>query len=146
VLAVADGVITEERDHIPENTPGRANGVPISLETLCGNYIIQRVGNGLYASYCHLQPGSLHVSRGTMVKRGQVIGLVGNSGNSSAPHLHFQLCNANSVLACEGVPYALRSFVEEHKSSDPLHAVKPQSDVVHTMEIPTMEIIVNFAK
>lgn len=146
VLAVADGVITEELDHIPENTPGVVNAVAVTLETLCGNHLVQRIGKGLYASYCHLQPGSLRVHRGTTVKRGQAIGLVGNSGNSSAPHLHFQLCDANSVLACEGVPYAFRAFAEDRENPGPSHSTKTQPNVVHTMEIPTMEMIVNFIK
>lgn len=144
VLAVADGVITEERDGIPENTPGSVSGAPVTLETIGGNHVIQHFGQGLYASYCHLQPGSIRVKPGTRVKRGQVLGLVGNSGNSGAPHLHFQVCNANSILACEGVPYAFRSFVQQLKSFDSSIAAKPQPDEVHTMEIPTFETLVRF--
>ncbi len=52
--------------------------------------------------YAHLQPGSLRVKFGDKVKAGQVLGLVGNTGNSSEPHLHFQLMNANSPLGSEG--------------------------------------------
>lgn len=47
---------------------------------------------------------------GDRVRRGQVIGLVGNSGNSTAPHLHFHITDGNSPLESEGVPYLLESF------------------------------------
>ncbi|HEY2914887.1 MAG TPA: M23 family metallopeptidase [Candidatus Angelobacter sp.] len=144
VIAVADGVITEKQDGIPENTPGSANAVSTTLENICGNHVIQSLGNGLYASYCHMQPGSLRVKKDARVKRGQVLGLVGNSGNSSAPHLHFQICDANSVLSCEGVPYAFRSFVEESKEVKGSDIKRPKSDVVHRMEIPSYETIVRF--
>ena len=68
--------------------------VPITLETVGGNNVIMEIGDGLYAFYAHLQPGSLRVKVGDKVRRGQVLGLLGNSGNSSEPHLHFHICNA----------------------------------------------------
>jgi len=144
VIAVADGVITEALDRIPENTPGSTNAVSITLENICGNYVVQSLGKGLYASYCHLQPGSVRVKKGARVKRGQLLGLVGNSGNSGAPHLHFHVCDANSVLACEGVPYAFRSFVEVSQEVNGSDVKRPKSDLVHKMEIPTFETIVRF--
>jgi murein DD-endopeptidase MepM/ murein hydrolase activator NlpD len=84
--------------------------VPITLETVAGNHIILDLGHGRYALYAHLQPGSLKVKLGDHVKRGQVLALVANSGNSIEPHLHFQLTNGNSPQGSEGIPYALESF------------------------------------
>jgi murein DD-endopeptidase len=108
-LAVADGTVVAFKDGIPENVPpGRA--VPITLETVGGNHVILDIGGGRYAFYAHLQPGKIRVKIGERVKRGQVVGLVGNSGNSTEPHLHFHICNANSPLGSEGLPYALNSF------------------------------------
>lgn len=144
VIAVADGVITEELDGIPENTPGSANAVSETLENMCGNHVVQSLGKGLYGSYCHMQPASIRVKVGARVKRGQVLGLVGNSGSSGAPHLHFQVCDANSVMSCEGVPYAFRSFVEESKEVNGSGVKRPKSDLDHRMEIPTLENIVRF--
>ena len=110
-LAVADGMVVATKDSIPENVPGPASrAVPITLETVGGNHVIIDIGNGHYAFYAHLQPGSLRVRLGERVRRGQVVGLVGNSGNSTEPHLHFHISDGTSPLASEGVPYALESF------------------------------------
>jgi murein DD-endopeptidase len=142
ILAVADGAVTETKDGLPQNTPGaKSLAIPITLETIGGNHVIVDIGNGLYAFYAHMQPGSLRVKVGDKVRRGQVLGLVGNTGNSSEPHLHFDICNASSMLACEGIPYAFASFEvsgkgEGRKSSDPR--------VKHEMEIPTEDEVVGF--
>ena len=110
-LAVGDGVVTETKDGIPQNVPGPSSrAVPITLETIGGNHVILDLGGGRFAFYAHLQPGSLKVKLGDHVRRGQVLGLVGNSGNSTEPHLHFHLEDASSPLGAEGLPYALDSF------------------------------------
>jgi len=107
-LAVADAVVAATKDGIPENIPGlTSRAVPITLETVGGNHIVLDLGGGRYAFYAHLQPGSLRVKTGDRVTRGQVIGLVGNSGNSTEPHLHFHVSDGVSPLGSEGLPYAL---------------------------------------
>src|SRR5207244_4161357 len=68
------------------------------------------IGGGYYALYAHVQPGSLRVKVGDRVQRGQVVALLGNSGNSTEPHVHFQVADAPNFLASEGVPYALESL------------------------------------
>ena len=138
-LAVADGIVTEVKDGIPENIPGPdSRAVPITLETIGGNHVILDIGLGRYAFYAHLQPGSLKVKLGDHVKRGQVIGLVGNSGNSTEPHLHFHVSNGNSPLGSEGIPYALDSFDTKAKADAPM--------AKHRLEIPTENEIVTFAE
>ena len=115
-LAVADALVVATKDGIPENIPGATSrAVPITLETVGGNHIILDLGNGKFAFYAHLQPGSLRVKVGDKVRRGQVLGLVGNSGNSTEPHLHFHISDANSPLGSEGLPYAFASFEVEGK-------------------------------
>ncbi len=139
VYAVADGTITEVKDGIPENTPGTSSrAVEITFETLAGNHVIERIGEGVYATFAHLQPGSVRVKLGARVHLGQMLGLVGNSGNSDAPHLHFQICDANSVLGCEGLPYAISSFDVEGRW-------KPDGSVTtHSFELPTEGEVVSF--
>ena len=110
-LAVADGQVVAVKDGIPENVPGvNSRAVPITMETVGGNHVIVDIGRGKYAFYAHLQPGSIKVKVGDRVRRGQVLGLVGNSGNSTEPHLHFHVSDANSPLGSEGVPYAHESL------------------------------------
>jgi murein DD-endopeptidase len=111
VVAVADGIVTEVKDGIVENVPNSPTmAVPITLETVGGNHVNLDIGDGVYAFYAHLQPGSLKVKLGDRVKRGQVLGLLGNSGNSTAPHLHFHLADGNSPLGAEGLPFVFENF------------------------------------
>ena len=109
VLAVANGLVVATKDGIPENVPGiTSRAVPITSETVGGNHIVLDLGGGRYAFYAHFQPGSLKVKVGDRVTRGQVIGLVGNSGNSTEPHLHFHISDGVSPLGSEGLPYVPR--------------------------------------
>ncbi len=110
-LAVADGIVAARKDSIPENIPGATSrAVPITLETIGGNHLTIDIGGGRFAFYAHLQPGSLRVKVGDKIRKGQVIGLVGNSGNSTEPHLHFHISDAPSPLGSEGLPYVMESF------------------------------------
>jgi len=110
VLAVANAVVADVKDGIPENEMGSGRkAVPITLETIAGNYVILDLGKSNFAVYAHLQPKSIRVRVGEKVRRGQVLGLLGNSGDSEGPHLHFHVANANSLDA-EGVPYVFESF------------------------------------
>jgi murein DD-endopeptidase MepM/ murein hydrolase activator NlpD len=94
---------------LPEQTPGKYP-TNIALDAADGNSVILDLGEQHYAMYAHMQTGSIKVHKGERVKLGQVIGLVGNSGNSVAPHLHFQVNDRPSSLASNGLPYDIRSF------------------------------------
>jgi murein DD-endopeptidase len=145
-LAVADGVVTEVKDGIPENVPGvNSRAVPITLETVGGNHAILDLGNARYAFYAHLQPGSLRVKLGDKVRRGQVVGLVGNSGNSTEPHLHFHISNANSPLGSEGLPYALREFEVQGHARLGQAAASDSAPQKRAMEIPLENQIIRFS-
>jgi murein DD-endopeptidase MepM/ murein hydrolase activator NlpD len=110
LLAVADGTVAAVRDGIPENRPADGDmAVDITLETIAGNSVTLDVG-GAYVTYAHLQPGSLKVAPGQAVKRGQVLGKLGNSGNSDAPHLHLQVTDLPAALAAEGLPFVFEHF------------------------------------
>jgi murein DD-endopeptidase len=111
ILAVADGIVASIKDGIPENVPGiTSRAVPITPETIAGNHVILDIGQGRYALFAHMQPGSLRVKPGDRVRRGQVLGLVGNSGNATGPHLHFHLADSPMGLDAEGLPYAIDSW------------------------------------
>ena len=85
----------------------------ISSDTLAGNHIIQDLGDGHFAAYAHLRPGTLKVKVGDTVHAGDVIGRLGNTGNSSEPHLHFQVCDAPSFPDSEGLPFAIDKFTRD---------------------------------
>ena len=112
IHAVGDGIVVETKDSIPENSPRSAvaRAVPITLVTVGGNHIVVDMGHGHFAFYAHLQPGTLRVKLGDRVKAGQVLALLGNSGNSTEPHLHFHMGDGVSPLGSEGIPYALSSM------------------------------------
>jgi murein DD-endopeptidase MepM/ murein hydrolase activator NlpD len=94
---VADGRISDLKEGFPDNAGNNeASSRSITLDNVVGNYLILDLGQGRFALYAHLQPGSLRVKLGDRVKTGQVLARLGNSGKSDAPHLHFQLMDANS--------------------------------------------------
>jgi hypothetical protein len=112
VLAVGSGTVVAMRDGQVENKPLEAQPEPasLSLDGLFGNYVVIDLGGGNFAGYAHLKRGSVAVKVGQSVARGQVIGALGQSGNSPAPHLHFQVADAATFEGSEGVPYVFDSF------------------------------------
>lgn len=116
VLAVADATVVVATDGFPDNRPrtsqGFAPALEITMQSVGGNVVTLDLGDGLFASYAHLQPGSLQVRVGDRVTRGQVLGAIGNSGDSRWPHLHFQVTDGPSLLGSEGVPYVIDAYSE----------------------------------
>lgn len=143
-LAVANGTVVEVKDSIPQNVPGlNSRAVPITLETVGGNHVIIDLGGGHYAFYAHLQPGGIKVKLGDKVKRGQVIGLVGNSGNSTEPHLHFHISDSPSPLGSEGLPYRLDSFeIVGHCKT--FSACQRSAPVMRKGELPLANTLIRF--
>jgi len=111
VLAVADGTVVETLNTLDDQSPPHApDPKTITLANVDGNHVVLDLGNSFRAFYAHMQKGSITVQPGARVKRGQVLGKLGNTGNSSAPHLHFHVMDGPSVLGSEGVPYVIDSF------------------------------------
>jgi murein DD-endopeptidase MepM/ murein hydrolase activator NlpD len=108
VLAVGNGVVVAAVDGLPDQIPNEKVAVPVSQTD--GNHVIIRLRNGTYAMYAHLEPGSVRVRRGQHVHPGQVLGRLGNSGNSGGPHLHFQLADHPSFLDADGLPFVINRF------------------------------------
>ena len=108
VLAVTDGQIVDVRDGIAENVPNVLP--PFDLATAVGNYVVEALDDHRFALYAHVQPGSLRVRAGDRVRRGDVLALVGNTGHSDTPHLHFHVMDRPSPLASNGLPYVFDHF------------------------------------
>jgi hypothetical protein len=89
-LASVDATVVEIVDGYPANTPGQLSDAPPDV---FGNHVVLQVGNNAFVYLAHLQDGSISVERGERVTAGTPLGLVGNSGNSSEPHLHIHAQN-----------------------------------------------------
>jgi murein DD-endopeptidase len=116
VLAVADGEITEVVDEFPDNTPRVLP--PVTLDNIAGNHIVLQIERNRFVTYAHLQRGSIKVRTGDRVHRGEVLALLGNSGNTTGAHLHLQVTDHNSVLQSEGVPFVFTAFTYLGPGSD----------------------------
>ncbi|MBB1255843.1 M23 family metallopeptidase [Streptomyces sp. OF3] len=117
MLAPAEGVVVAahdgQRDHLTRMSSlgvaylvlegfVRAMGRP---RHMLGNHVVLDLGDGVYALLAHLRRGSLRVAAGDRVGAGQVLAECGNSGNSSDPHLHFQLMDGADAGTARGVPF-----------------------------------------
>jgi hypothetical protein len=109
VLAAGAGAVVEVMDDVPDSVPGKAPD-GLTLATIGGNHVTIDMGEGRYALYAHLIPGSITVHVGDRVARGQKIGLLGNSGNSDAPHLHFQVMDRPGSLEGTSLPFVFESM------------------------------------
>ncbi|WP_069773556.1 M23 family metallopeptidase [Streptomyces sp. LUP30] len=109
VVAAAGGRVVEVRDGIPDNRPPLTPPVP-PIEDTVGNHVTVEVAPGRYLLYAHLEPGSLRVREGDRVASGRVLGLIGNSGNSTTPHLHFQVMTTAQFFPTDSPPFTFRQF------------------------------------
>lgn len=108
LIAAAAGRVIVARDRAKNATPPD-NPEPPSLPDLPGNHVVLRIGPGLYLLYAHMVPGSVRVHVGDRVRRGQMLGRLGNSGNSATPHLHLQVEITKSFLS-DGLPFVFDRF------------------------------------
>lgn len=109
IRSVKGGRVVRVRDGEPEQVPGSLPAGQ-TVNTADGNYVVVRIDPGHYAFYAHMQPGSLRVKVGDRVRSGQVLGLLGNTGNTDGPHLHFHIMDGPSPLQSNGVPFTFTRF------------------------------------
>ena len=156
VLAVADALVVSVIDGEPEQTPGNYP-TNIPLDKADGNFVVLDLGHQRFALYAHMQPGSIKVRSGEKVHLGQVIGLVGDTGNSIVPHLHFQVTDGPSSLSSNGFPYEISEFqvtgatagtkafdeAESNGTPLPMTPVVPPQAIKNAM--PLDQLIISFA-
>jgi len=113
IVRASDGMAERSWIHpLRELALALKNGLifnPSRLPLVLGNYVIARMGE-IYAGFAHLAPGSVQVVEGQRVDKGDVIGHVGHTGNSTAPHLHFQLMDSPDLMTAQGIPCAFRAY------------------------------------
>lgn len=81
-----------------------------NVQSVAGNYVIIQYDDNIYTALCHLKTGSIQVFVGQNVEKGELIGHVGHSGNSFAPHLHFQLMDSSDIATANGLPCAFEEY------------------------------------
>ena len=104
IFAPCDGTVMLAVDGVPDNTPGELNPVQKT-----GNTLVVKTAAGEYILFAHLKEGSIEVEKGQQVRRGDLLALCGNSGNSTEAHLHLQLQNTRDIHKATGA----RLFFEQ---------------------------------
>jgi murein DD-endopeptidase len=117
VLAVADAVVADVHNDIKEAKSISVNGAHGPAAT-AGNFVILDLGENRFAFYEHLKPESVVVAPGDKVRRGQIIGKLGFTGDSTGPHLHFHVADRPSSLGAEGLPFVIEHY---HRCGSYLH-------------------------
>lgn len=140
--AVADGEVTQIMDGIPENKP-RVLPATVTLDNIAGNYVTLRIAPNRYVTYAHLQTGSIKVGLHEHVSRGTVIANLGNTGQATAPHLHLQVTDGNSVLDSEGVPFIFGKFTDLGPGS--AYELDKHISVPRTDSIPGKDEVIDFS-
>jgi hypothetical protein len=114
VYCAGSGKVVEVVRDLPDETPG-STPAHITALTAAGNHVIVEMRGKRYAMYAHLVPNSVTVQVGDSVEAGQVLGKLGNSGSTSAPHLHFQVMDQPSPLNARGLPFVFDHFVRRYR-------------------------------
>ena len=131
VLVVADGVVVEvateateanerlrradesEEDYEKRTVMAQNELLAKSYKAPIGNYVVIRHAGGEFSHYAHLKQGSVKVKAGDAVKQGQPIGQLGHTGNTTEPHLHFQLTDGPDPMYSRGVPITFKDTTVE---------------------------------
>ncbi len=114
LLAIGDAKVVRIEDGHPDNPAG--HGVdfhpaePVTIDNIGGNLIVLDLGGGQYAHYFHMKTGSIRVRVGDRVRKGQVIGAIGSSGDAREPHVHLEVTDAIGTMAGEGLPYVIDHY------------------------------------
>ena len=111
IYSVAAGKVIGMADGLPENVPHSGKyAVELSFDNAGGNHVVVEIAPHRYVLYAHMKPGTVRVKVGDTVGVGDLLGLVGNSGSSTEPHLHMHIVDQPSFLVGNGLPYEFTAF------------------------------------
>lgn len=116
VMAPQMGWVVAVENSVDDNNIGVVN-----LDANWGNTVVIKHGEGLYTKLSHLKKGSVKVEVGEQVKKGQVIGALGNSGRSPEPHIHFQM-QATPYIGSKTLKYPVAYYMEKTEEGQKFHA------------------------
>ncbi|MAO11188.1 MAG: hypothetical protein CMC07_09965 [Flavobacteriaceae bacterium] len=159
VLAAEGGIVLFTENSIPDHqTPGELD-YHITADNVTGNVVYIEHPDGSIGTYCHLMPNSILVQKGNVVTTGQELGRLGNSGNSSAPHLHMhvltnpkgkQIQKYEDGLYFESLPYAFSQFKKlgqlppGYLDEPPLTPFTPTTDEIFNHALPSESDVIKF--
>jgi hypothetical protein len=135
IIAPADGKVVFARNDVPDNlAPGKIDRdvfmkMADPITAFPGNNVIIDHGNNEFSFLAHMKMGSVQVKTGDAVKAGQVLGLLGNSGNSDGPHLHYHFMAGPIVFKNDGLPSKFKNIVLEALTQEEVKIDTPKRGV-----------------
>ena len=110
IVAATAGTVVAAQDGLPNNDQlPKPPAIP-GIDQTVGNHVIVQFGPGQYLLYAHMDPTSVKVKVGDQVEKGQQLGLIGTSGNSTVPHLHFQVLTQPTFFPSDSTPFVFDEF------------------------------------
>ena len=110
IISPSDGEVVLVVDGVKDNIPGKLNPIYVP-----GNTVIIKTDNNEFLFFAHFIKNSIAVSEGQIVKQGDLLGLCGNSGNSSEPHLHFHIQNVEDMNEATGAKAYFENILVDGK-------------------------------
>jgi len=148
VTSATGGIVTSARDGQPEQTPLEdARGINENND-YPGNYVVVRVNPHVFVFYAHFQPGTVAVKLGDRVTAGQPLGLLGNTGNSGMPHLHFGLMDGPNWASSDSLPFLISRWdLTGMSPGDPFDGIQPQGPRGNRLNAyPLITSVANFGR
>jgi murein DD-endopeptidase MepM/ murein hydrolase activator NlpD len=140
LFAVADGTVVSAVDGRPDAPAGVVTPT-LTIPELPGNYVVLKIAPRRYAFYGHMEPGSISVKVGERVRRGEQIGRLGNSGSTTAPHLHFGVMAGAQPLTATQLPWVIDRFRLQGMATD---SFEPGGDRPRRNQMPLIGTVTRF--
>lgn len=116
VICPCDGFIINLKDEYKNTKIDKNRKIICDIEDPRGNYLTIKHEHGEYSTLCHFEAGTFQVQLGDIVRAGQVLGKVGNSGNSNGPHIHFQVQKGPGFDQDPGIKIDFKNaYIKHHK-------------------------------
>jgi murein DD-endopeptidase MepM/ murein hydrolase activator NlpD len=142
LLAVADGTVVSAVDGRPDAPAGVVTPT-LTIPEVPGNYVVLKIAPRRYAFYGHMAPGSISVKPGQRVRRGQRIGRLGNSGSTTAPHLHFGVMAGAQPLTATQVPWVIDRFRVQGMAAE---SFEPGGDRLRRNQMPLIGTVTQYPR